>query len=143
MGPGLRILVLRIAGPESRVSGPRVSGLRSQIQGLGSRVSGPRVWVPGPDFRLSPQKHLSQVFVVFQKYPTKMISSDFRKVITISDKIDEGPLEILKKLNVFWEQCTDINQACHEYQWADICVRVLASQRSSKPNSRCILLYFQ
>ena len=58
-----------------------------------------------------------------------MISCDLRRVITISDKIDGGPLEILKK-NVFWEQCMDINQVCHEYQWTDICVRVLASQQS-------------
>ena len=43
------------------------------------------------------QKHLSQVFVMFQKYPTKMDSSDFRRVITISDKIDVGTLETLKK----------------------------------------------
>ena len=43
------------------------------------------------------QKHLSQVFVIFQKFIIKMISSDFRRVITISDKIDVGPLETLKK----------------------------------------------
>ena len=75
------------------------------------------------------QKHLSQVFVIFQKYPTKIISCDFRRVITISDKIDKGPLETLKKLDVFWEQCIDINQVCHEHQWAEFCVRVLGSQR--------------
>ena len=57
------------------------------------------------------QKYLSQVFLVFQKYPTKMISCDFRKVFTIFDKIDVGPLETLKKWNVLWEQCTDINQS--------------------------------
>ena len=43
----------------------------------------------------------SQVFVIFQKYPTKMISCDFRRVIIISDKIDVGPLETLKKWNVY------------------------------------------
>ena len=58
------------------------------------------------------QKHLSQVFLVFQKYVTKMISCDFRRVITISGKIDVGPSETLKKWNVLWEQCIDINQVC-------------------------------
>ena len=71
-----------------------------------------------------------------------MISCDFRRVIIISDKIDVGLLETPKKSNVFWELCIDINQVCHEYQWADICVTVLASQRSSKPNNRCIIYYF-
>ena len=61
------------------------------------------------------------MFVVFQKYPTKMISCDFRRVITMSDKIDVGPLETLKKWNVFWEQCVYISQVCHEHQWADMC----------------------
>ena len=28
-------------------------------------------------------------------------------------------------------------------QWDDICMRVLASQRSPKPNNRCIIYYFQ
>ena len=78
------------------------------------------------------QNHLLQVFVIFQKYPTKIISCNFRKIIIISDKIDVGPLETLKKLNVFWEQCIDINQICHECQWVDICVRVFAGQRSLK-----------
>ena len=55
----------------------------------------------------------------------------FRRVITISNKKDVGPLETLKKWNVFWEQCIDINQVYHEYQWADICVRVSVSQRLS------------
>ena len=36
-----------------------------------------------------------------------------------------------------------ISQVCHEHQWADMCVRVLASQGLSKPNSRCIIYYFQ
>ena len=94
-------------------------------------------------FSVTPQKHLSQVFEVFQEYLSKIISYDFRRVITISDNIDVGPLETLKKWNVSWEQCIDINQACHEYQLADICVRVLAIQRLSKPNSRCIIYYFQ
>ena len=58
------------------------------------------------------QKLLSQVFLVFQKYVTKMISCDFRRVITISDKIDVGPSETLKKWNVLWEQCININQVC-------------------------------
>ena len=57
------------------------------------------------------QKHLSQVFLVFQKCATKMISCDFLRVITISDKIDVGPSETLKKWNVLWEQCIDINQS--------------------------------
>ena len=73
-------------------------------------------------------KHLSQVFLIFLKYPTKVISCDLRRVITILDKIYVGALETLKKWNVFWEQCIDINQVYHEYQWADICITVLASQ---------------
>ena len=60
-----------------------------------------------------------------------MVSCDFRRVITIFDRIDVGPLETLKKSNEFWEQCIDINQVCHEYQWGYICVRVLVSQRLS------------
>ena len=71
-----------------------------------------------------------------------MVLCDFRRVITISDKIDVGPLETLKKLNVFWDQCIDINHVCYVHQWADICVRVLASQQTSKPNSRCIIYHF-
>ena len=43
------------------------------------------------------QKHLSQVFLVFQKYVTKIISCDFRRLITISDKEDVGPSETFKK----------------------------------------------
>ena len=50
-----------------------------------------------------------------------MVLFDFCKVIEISNKIDVGPLETLKKWNVFWEQCIAINQVCHECQWADIC----------------------
>ena len=52
-----------------------------------------------------------------------MISCDFRRVITISDKIDVGQVETLKKWNVFWEQCININQVCHDYQWIDIWVK--------------------
>ena len=78
------------------------------------------------------QKHLLQVFVIFQKYPTIMVSRNFRRVTEILDKIDMGPLETPKKWKVFWEQWIVINQVCHEYQWADICVRVLASKQSSK-----------
>ena len=42
-------------------------------------------------------KHLSQVFVIFQKYPTETSSYDFRRVIKILDKVDVGPSETLKK----------------------------------------------
>ena len=62
-----------------------------------------------------------------------MISCDFRRVITIPDKKDVGPLDTLKKWNAFWEQCIDINRVCHVHQWVDICVRVLVSQRSQSP----------
>ena len=37
------------------------------------------------------QKYLTQVFVAFQKYLTKMVSRDFRSVTEISDEIDVGP----------------------------------------------------
>ena len=43
------------------------------------------------------QEQISQEFAAFQKYPTKMISCDIRRVITISDKIDARLLETLKK----------------------------------------------
>ena len=85
------------------------------------------------------QKHLSQVFLVFRKYITKMFSCDFRRLITIADKIDVGPWETLKKWIILWEQCIDIKSA----KWADIYVRDLASQGSSKSNSKCIIYYFQ
>ena len=88
------------------------------------------------------QKHLFQVFVIFENYPKNMVSCNFCSVIEVSDKIDVQPLETLKKRNVFWEQGTAINQMSHQYQWVDICVRVLASQRSLKPNSKCIIYYF-
>ena len=71
-----------------------------------------------------------------------MILCYFHSVVTIFNKTHVGLLETLKKWNVFWEQCIDTNQICHEYQWVDICVRVLTSQRPSEPNSRCIIYYF-
>ena len=49
------------------------------------------------DFYETSQKHLTQEFVAFQDYPTKIFWRDFRWVIEISDKIDAGPLETLKK----------------------------------------------
>ena len=61
-----------------------------------------------------------------------MVSCDFRRVTEIFDKIDVGPLETLKKWNVFWVQCMVINQVCHELQLVDVYVRILASERSSK-----------
>ena len=85
------------------------------------------------------QKHLSQVFLVFREYITKILSCDFRRLITISDKIDVGPSETLKKWIILWEQCIDIKSA----KWADIYVRDLASQGLSKSNSKCIIYYFQ
>ena len=87
------------------------------------------------DISETSQKHLLQVLVIFQKYPTKIISCDFCEITKILDKLDVGSLKTLKKWKVFWEQCININQVCRDYQWADICVRVLASQPSSKPNS--------
>ena len=42
-------------------------------------------------------KNILEVFVIFQKYPTKMASRDFLSVVKISDKVDLGPLETLKK----------------------------------------------
>ena len=44
------------------------------------------------DVSVTSQNHLSEKFVIFQKYPTKMVLFDFRRVITISDKIDVGAL---------------------------------------------------
>ena len=44
-----------------------------------------------------------------------MVSCDFRRVTEIFDKMGVGPLEALKKGNVFWEQCLAINQVCHAY----------------------------
>ena len=51
-----------------------------------------------------------------------MILCDFRRVITISDKIDVGPLKIV---NNQWDQCIDINQVYHKYQWADLLLLVI------------------
>ena len=57
-------------------------------------------------------KHLSQVFLVFQKYVKKMILwCDFRRLITMSDKKDVRPSETLKKWNVLLELSIDINQS--------------------------------
>ena len=64
----------------------------------------------------------------------------FCRVTEYIDKID---LETLSKWNVFWEQCIANNQVYHEYQWADICVKVLASQRLPNSNSKCITYYFK
>ena len=44
-----------------------------------------------------------------------MVSCDFLRVTEIFDKVGAGPLEALKKGNVFWEQCLANNQVCHEY----------------------------
>ena len=52
-----------------------------------------------------------QVFLVFQKYLTKMVLCNFRRLIKISDKIDVGPSETLKKWNALLEYCIDINQS--------------------------------
>ena len=49
--------------------------------------------------------------LVFLKYITKMISCDFCRLITISDKIDVAPSETLRKWNALWEHCIDINQS--------------------------------
>ena len=89
------------------------------------------------------QKHLSQVFLVFQKYATKMISCDFHRLITISDKIDVGPSETFKKWNFLWEHYIDINQSSLPSGLISTYLHVLASQGSSKPNSKCIIYYFQ
>ena len=56
-------------------------------------------------------EHLSQVFLVFQKYVAKMNPYDFRRLITISGKKDEGPSETLKNWNVLWELWIGINQS--------------------------------
>ena len=45
------------------------------------------------DFSEASQKYLLQVSVIFLKYPAKMISYDFRRLIRISDKIGVEPLE--------------------------------------------------
>ena len=88
------------------------------------------------DVSVTSHKHLSQVFLVFQKYPTRMISCDFRKVITISDKIDVEPLETLKKWKVFWKQSSVMSIS------GLMSVRVLTSQRLSNLSGSCIIYYF-
>ena len=93
------------------------------------------------------QKYLLQVPMTFPKYPTKMVSCVFRRVIEISDKIDVGPSETLKKWNVFWKQCIAINQIGRKYQWTDICVMFMSIvcmvcksfENFGKLNSRCII----
>ena len=45
------------------------------------------------------QNYLSQVFVFFQKYLTKMIWCDFRRVIAISNNIDMVPLRLVLTAN--------------------------------------------
>ena len=55
---------------------------------------------------------LASIFGFSKIHHTKMISCDFRWVITISDKMDVEPSETLRKWNVLWEQCIDINQVC-------------------------------
>ena len=55
------------------------------------------------------QKHLSQVFAIFQKCPTKMISCDFRRVLTIFNRIDVVPSKHSRN--------ETYKQVCHEYQW--------------------------
>ena len=50
-----------------------------------------------------------------------------------------GTLRNTPEMERFWELGIDINLVCHEYQLADIYMRVLTSQRSSKPNSKCII----
>ena len=55
---------------------------------------------------------LASIFSFSKIHHTKMISCDFRRVITTSDKMDVGLSETLRKWNVLWEQCIDINQAC-------------------------------
>ena len=42
-------------------------------------------------------KCLLEVFGTFQKYPTKTVAYDIRRVIEISDKVDVGLLKTLKK----------------------------------------------
>ena len=63
-----------------------------------------------------------------------MILCDFRRVITISDKIDVGPLKIV---NNQWDQCIDINQVYHKYQWADLLLLVIFFQLIKLYITRC------
>ena len=47
------------------------------------------------------QKHLPQLCVIFQKYVTKMTSCDFRRVITIPDKLDVGAVRNTQEMKRF------------------------------------------
>ena len=73
------------------------------------------------------QKHLSQVILVFQKYVTKMISCNFRRLITISDKKKRATVRTTKEMKRF-VGALHRYQSVKSSQWADIYVRVLASQ---------------
>ena len=55
---------------------------------------------------------LASIFGFSKIRHIKMISCDFRRFITISDEMDVGPSETLRKWNVLWEQCIDISQVC-------------------------------
>ena len=52
-------------------------------------------------YSVTSQKYFLKVFVTFQKYPTKLVSCDIRRVIELSDKIDVGLSKTLKKWNVY------------------------------------------
>ena len=47
------------------------------------------------------QKYPSQLFVTFQKYPMKMVSFDFLRVIRISVKIDVGTVTNTQRNKTF------------------------------------------
>ena len=49
------------------------------------------------DISETSQKHLSQVFMILQKYPTIMVLRDSHRVTETFDKIRVGPLEMLNK----------------------------------------------
>ena len=96
----------------------------SSFKHISKKISIPwRLWDVSKTYLLSVRN--------FSKIQHKMVSCDFHRITEISVKIDVGQLETLKKWNVFREQYIVINQICHEYQWNDKCVKVLASQRSS------------
>ena len=88
MGPGLRILVLRIFGPGSRVpgsrvSGPRVSGLESPVPGSRALSSGsqfPGSRVPGPGFRLSPSQRQAVIKLIEKKERDKRFIKNWRPI---------------------------------------------------------------
>ena len=71
-----------------------------------------------------------------------MILCDFHRLITISDKIDVGPSKKTEDMKRF-AGVVHRYQPIKSAQWADSYVRVLASQGSSKPNSKCVIYYFQ